>query len=371
LEFALLRERGFIFEDSALLGREPVIAYGASARELIAGRRVLVTGAGGSIGSELVRQLHALCPEMLYLLDHDESSMHAVQLELYGDGQMAHERTILADIRDRDRLVRLFDDARPDLIFHAAAHKHLSILERYPSEAVRTNILGTDNIVRAAQECGAERLTFISTDKAANPTSVLGASKRVGEVLTHRGATRQLRTASVRFGNVLGSRGSFLHTLAHQLQNNMPVTITHPDADRFFMSIPEAAALVVEASVSAHRGETYVLDMGEPVKILELVERFVEINHLPSPEIRITGMAPGEKLSESLIDEREVCLNTKHPRIWQVPSTESRQLTLDRLEYLYALAMTGNEDDVRSELWNAAEVPYTMAMAFGASALAR
>ena len=367
----MLRERGFIFEDSALLGREPLIDYGDAARNMVYGKRVLITGAGGSIGSELVRQLHALHPQMLYLLDHDESSMHAVQLELYGDGQMAHERTILADIRDRDRLVRLFDEARPDLIFHAAAHKHLSILERYPSEAVRTNILGTDNVVRAARECGAERLTFISTDKAANPTSVLGASKRVGEVLTHRGANRMLRTASVRFGNVLGSRGSFLHTLAHQLQNNMPVTITHPDADRYFMSIPEAAALVVEATVSAHRGETYVLDMGEPVKILDLVERFVAMNHLATPEIRITGMAAGEKVSESLIDEREVCLNTKHPRIWQVPSTESRQLTLDRLEELYQLATVGHEDDVRSELWNAAEVPFASAHAFQISAMAR
>ncbi len=367
----MLREHGFIFEDSALLGREPVTAYGDAARNMVFGKRVLVTGAGGSIGSELVRQLHALSPEMIYLLDHDESSMHAVQLELYGDGQMAHERTILADIRDRDRLVRLFDETRPDLIFHAAAHKHLSILERYPSEAVRTNILGTDNVVRAARNCGAERLTFVSTDKAANPTSVLGASKRVGEVLTHRGANRSLRTASVRFGNVLGSRGSFLHTLAHQLQHNLPVTITHPDASRYFMSIPEAAALVIEASVSAHRGETYVLDMGEPVKVMELVERFVAINHLASPEILITGMSVGEKLSESLIDEREVCLNTKHPRIWQVPSTESRQLTLNRLDDLYRLAIIGHEDDVRSELWHAAEVPFSSDLDFRIAALVR
>jgi FlaA1/EpsC-like NDP-sugar epimerase len=367
----LLRESGFIFEDSALLGREPVTAYGEAAHAMVLGKRVLVTGAGGSIGSELVRQLHALSPAMLYLLDHDESSMHAVQLELYGDGQMAHERTILADIRDRSRLARLFQDARPDLIFHAAAHKHLSILERYPSEAVRTNILGTDNVVRAAQDCGAERLTFVSTDKAANPTSVLGASKRVGEVLAHRGADADLRTASVRFGNVLGSRGSFLHTLAHQLQNNLPVTITHPDAERYFMSIPEAAALVIEATVSAHRGETYVLDMGEPVKILELVERFVAINHVSSPQIDFVGLAVGEKISESLIDASEVCLNTKHPRIWQVPSTESRQLTLDRLEDLYRLALVGHEDDVRSELWNAAEVPFSLDHSFETAALAR
>jgi FlaA1/EpsC-like NDP-sugar epimerase len=183
------------FDDFALLGREPIIAYGEEARDMVFGRRVLVTGAGGSIGSELVRQLHALQPEMLFLLDHDESSMHSVQLELYGDGQLSHERTILADIRDRRRLADLFCEVRPDLIFHAAAHKHLSILERYPSEAVRTNVLGTDNVVRAAQACGAQRLTFISTDKAANPSSILGASKRVAEILVQRGATKQLRTS--------------------------------------------------------------------------------------------------------------------------------------------------------------------------------
>ncbi len=348
------------FNDAALLGREPVIAYGDAARQMVAGRRVLVTGAGGSIGSELVRQLHALQPDMLYLLDHDESSMHSVQLELYGDGQLDHERTILADIRDRRRLGDLFGDVKPDLIFHAAAHKHLSILERYPSEAVRTNVLGTDNVVRAAQSCGAQRLTFISTDKAANPTSILGASKRVAEVLVQRGATDHLRTASVRFGNVLGSRGSFLHTLAHQIEAGIPVTVTDPLAERFFMSIPEAAALVIEASVAAHRGETYLLDMGSPVRILDLIDRFVKVNHLPTPQIEFTGLAPGEKVSEALYDIGETCLRTRHRRIWQLPTDNARWSSLEWLPQLYAQSNAGNEDEVRKELWACVESPVSI-----------
>jgi len=346
-----LGARGLSFDPAKLLDRQPVIAYGDEARQMIRGKRVLITGAGGSIGGELVRQVNALHPEMLFLLGHDESLMHSLQLEVFGDGQLAHERTILADIRDQRRLAKLFCDAAPDVVFHAAAHKHLAILERYPSEAVRTNVLGTENVIRASQDCGAERLTFISTDKAANPTSVLGASKRIAEVLVHHGATEKLRTASVRFGNVLGSRGSFLHTLDHQVRSGLPVTVTHPLVERFFMSIPEAASLVIEASVGADRGETYVLDMGTPVRILELVSRFLERNALPEPEIRYTGLVAGEKLSEHLFDDSERWLKTRHPRIWQVPSEDERWSSLDRLEHLYSQANLANEQAVREELW--------------------
>ena len=344
-----------LFDPAKLLKRQPVIAYGDDARRMIRGKRVLITGAGGSIGSELVRQVNDLEPEMVFLLDHDESLMHSLQLEVFGDGQLDHERTILADIRDQRRLSNLFCEASPDLVFHAAAHKHLAILERYPSEAVRTNVLGTENVIRASQQCGAQRLTFVSTDKAANPTSVLGASKRIAEVLVHRGATRGLRTASVRFGNVLGSRGSFLHTLAHQLRAGRPVTVTHPLAERFFMSIPEAAALVIEASVQASEGETYVLDMGTPVRILELMDRFLECYGLPAPEVRYTGLVPGEKLSERLFDSSEIRVKTRHPRIWQVPSVDERWSSLERLDRLYGEATLANEQAVRRELWACAE----------------
>jgi len=338
-------------DDALLLGREPRIAYGDDARQMVAGRRVLVTGAGGSIGSELVRQLNSLGPDEIYLLDHDESLLHAIQLEIFGDGQLVHERTILADIRDRQRLGRLFCDVRPELVFHAAAHKHVSILERYPSEAVRTNVLGTDNVIRASQISGVERLTFVSTDKAANPTTVLGGSKRLAEILVQSAATSQLRTATVRFGNVLGSRGSFLHTLEHQLSHDQPVTITHRDAQRYFMSIPEAAALVIEASVEASQGETYLLDMGDPVRILELVRRYVELSGHLEPEIIFTGMSPGEKLSETLVDETEICLPTRNPRISQVPNVGEKTATPSQIAQIYVDAISGDEAAVRSALW--------------------
>jgi FlaA1/EpsC-like NDP-sugar epimerase len=283
--------------------------------------------------------------------------LHAVQLELFGEGQLVHERTILADIRDRRRLSALFGEARPDLVFHAAAHKHLSILERYPSEAVRTNVIGTENVIRAAQECGAQRLIFVSTDKAANPTSILGATKRLGEMLVQRGSTADLATASVRFGNVLGSRGSFLHTLDHQIRSGLPVTITDPYAERFFMSIPEAAALVVEASVGANQGETYLLDMGEPVKIIELVRRYASANDLPYPPMEFTGMCSGEKVSETLVDNSEVRFDTRHERIWRVPDLGERRLSARLMRQLYVLAISGDEDAVRAAIWECLHAP--------------
>jgi FlaA1/EpsC-like NDP-sugar epimerase len=338
--------------DATLLGREPVIAYGPEARAMVAGRRMLVTGAGGSIGSELVRQLAQLEPAEIFLVDHDESLMHAVQLEVFGDGQLVHERTILADIRDRQRLGRLFIDARPDIVFHAAAHKHVAILERYPSEAIRTNVLGTDNVIRATELAGAERLVFVSTDKAANPTTVLGASKRLAETLIQQAASDTLRTASVRFGNVLGSRGSFLHTLDHQLRTGQPVTITDPHAERYFMTIPEAAALVIEASVGARQGETYLLDMGDPVRITELVYRYVTTRNVEMPEIVFTGMSPGEKISETLIDPCEVALPTNNPRITQVPNLGLAKTSARQISRLYVDAISGDEEALRESMWS-------------------
>lgn len=336
---------------AGLLARETVVAYGPQARELIKGRCVLVTGAGGSIGSELVRQLCALNPEIIYLLDHDESLMHSVQLELYDHGLLDNERTVLADIRDGHRLERIFCDLRPELVFHAAALKHLPILERYPSEAVRTNVLGTRNVLLASQACGAERLTLVSTDKAANPSSVLGATKRLAEILTSLAATDGLRTASVRFGNVLGSRGSFLFTLAHQIRCGIPVTITHPDAARFFMTIPEAASLVIEAAEQADRGETYVLDMGSQVRIRDLVNRFAALTGYGEPQVRFIGLLPGEKVTEELFSDSEMQLGTRHQKIWKVPSADASYVSLDRLASLYRHSELSEEDAVRTDLW--------------------
>lgn len=336
-----------------LLGRSPTIAYSRAAQAMIRGRRILVTGAGGSIGSELIRQLHALEPAALFLLDHDESSMHGVQLELYGHGQLDHERTVLADIRDRSRLIKLLRDLRPDIVYHAAAHKHLAILERYPSEAIRTNVLGTENVVVAARAAGAGRFILVSTDKAANPSSVLGASKRLAEMLTRTSATPGFRTASVRFGNVLGSRGSFLETLSHQMRVGRPVTVTDPEVERYFMTIPEAAALVVEATVMASSGETYLLDMGDPVRILDLVKRYATLRNVPEPGITFTGLVPGEKLSEHLIDTSETLETTPHPKIWRVPAADTTSAPTGGLALLYEAAATHDELGVISELRHA------------------
>jgi FlaA1/EpsC-like NDP-sugar epimerase len=286
----------------------------------------------------------------MWMLDHDESSMHAVQLELFGDGQLSHERTVLADIRDYRRMEKLLGELRPEIVFHAAAHKHLAILERYPSEAVKTNLLGTEATLLAAVECGAERFILVSTDKAANPTSVLGATKRLAEILTQRAGLGPMKTASVRFGNVLGSRGSFLHTLHHQLRRGLPITVTDPEVERYFMTIPEAAGLVIEAGALADSGEIYVLDMGDPVRIVDLVERYASVRGFPRPQIRFTGLLPGEKLSEQLLDHSEVRHRTRHKKIWQVPPVHHNFDLIEELDLLAEATAAGDEATVMQHL---------------------
>jgi FlaA1/EpsC-like NDP-sugar epimerase len=331
-----------------LLGRARRPTYGEAARELLAGSKVLVTGAGGSVGGELVAEVAALSPAAIWMLDHDESSLHAVQLKVYGEGQLSHERTVLADIRDPARMKRLFESLQPDVVFHAAAHKHLSILERYPSEAVKTNVFGTAATIAAAEHAGVGRFILVSTDKAANPSSVLGATKRLAEIATRRLGGQSMARASVRFGNVLGSRGSFLHTLDHQLRHGLPVTVTDPEADRYFMTIPEAAGLVIEAAVLAWQGDTYLLDMGDPVRIVDLVHRYARRRGLPEPRIRFTGLLPGEKRSEQLLDDSEIMEKTSHDQIYRL-RTNDHDLALD-LESLAQVVATGNEPEVAAEL---------------------
>jgi FlaA1/EpsC-like NDP-sugar epimerase len=334
----------------AIIERSSVPIFSRDGSRLIEGRRVLVTGAGGSIGGELVRQLSRLGPDALWMLDHDESSMHAVQLDLFGDGQLSHERTVLADIRDYRRMEKLMGELQPEIVFHAAAHKHLAILERYPSEAVKTNVWGTEATLLAAVESGAERFILVSTDKAANPTSVLGATKRMAELLTQRAGLGAMKTASVRFGNVLGSRGSFLYTLHHQLRRGMPITVTDPDVERYFMTIPEAASLVVEAAGLANSGEIYVLDMGDPVRIVDLVERYASVRGFPRPQIQFTGLLRGEKLSEQLVDRSEVMNRTRHKKIWQVPPVHHNFDMIEELDALAEAAAGGDEDLVMQHL---------------------
>jgi len=301
-----------------LLGRGSVEIDVAAVAGYLTGRRVLVTGAGGSIGSELCRQIHRFEPAELLMLDRDESGLHATQLSIHGRACLDSSDVILADIRDPDVLTALFLDRRPEVVFHAAALKHLTILEQYPDEAWRTNVVGTQNVLEAAWRGGASTFVNISTDKAVDPTCVLGRSKRIGErLVAHAAARRQGTYLSVRFGNVLGSRGSMLTTFTEQIAAGGPITVTHPDVTRFFMTIPEASQLVVHAAAIGRPGEALVLDMGEPVRIQDVAHQLME---LAGRTVRIdyTGLRPGEKLHEALFGVGEQDHRPIHPAVSHV-----------------------------------------------------
>jgi FlaA1/EpsC-like NDP-sugar epimerase len=304
---------------SDLLGRAPAKTDIAAVESYLAGKRVMVTGAGGSIGSELCRQLHRLRPAQLIMLDRDESALHAIELDLHGRALLDSDSTVLADIRDPRRIHQVLADYRPEIVFHAAALKHLPLLERYPAEALKTNVWGTLNVLHAARAAGVSCFVNISTDKAADPVSVLGYSKRAAERLTAHMAGRGPGTyLSVRFGNVLGSRGSVLTALTAQVAAGGPVTVTHPEVRRYFMTADEAVQLVLQAAVIGRSGEVLVLDMGEQIRIADMARRLVAA--VPRPvEIVFTGLRPGEKLTEDLLSAGEPDERPCHPLIRQVP----------------------------------------------------
>jgi FlaA1/EpsC-like NDP-sugar epimerase len=302
-----------------ILGRQPITMDTTLIAEQIAGRSVLVTGAGGSIGSELARQIAKFGPGKLYLLDRDESGLHAAQLSLTGQGLLQGDEVILADIRDLDAMRAVFKAALPDLVFHAAALKHLPLLESFPLEAWKTNVLGTLNVLTAAAETGVGTVVNISTDKAADPTCVLGYSKRVAEQLTASFSNNQLGSyVSVRFGNVLGSRGSVVHAFAHQIDSGGPITVTDPDVERFFMLIPEACQLVLAAGSIGTDGEVMVLAMGDQVKIVNVAKTLIRLSGRKDIDIVYTGLRPGEKLSEDLFSLDEDRRSTSNPLITSV-----------------------------------------------------
>lgn len=333
-----------------LLGRRELHVVSEKAAALIAGRRVLVTGAGGSIGSELCRQIKGFGPESLYLLDHDESNLHRLQLEITGNGLLDSDEIIIADIRDQRRIDQIFAAIRPELVFHAAAHKHLPLLERHPCEAVKSNVRGTQNVVEAAARHDSSRFVLISTDKAADPTSVLGATKRLAELVVQDAAGGAVTLASVRFGNVLGSRGSFISVLADQIARDEPVTVTHPDVTRFFMTVEEAVGLVLETAAMAEYAETFVLDMGEPVPIVSLVRNYAAQLKLPEVEIRYTGLRPGEKLAEKVFSDTEERVRSAHAKIWATRSAEPSPNFAPLLDSLYAAADDGDSAHVKELL---------------------
>lgn len=305
--------RDIAIED--LIGRFAIDTDVAAVADYLRGRRVLVTGAGGSIGSELSRQIHRLRPSALILLDHDETALQQTQLALEGHGLLDDERLVLCSIRDVEAVTTAFENHRPEVVFHAAALKHLPVLERSPREAWETNVLGTLNVIRAATAVGVEVFVNVSTDKAAEPTSVLGRSKRIGEGLTAWAAEqRGARYLSVRFGNVLGSRGSLIPVFASQIKEGGPVTVTHPDATRYFMTISEASQLVIHAGAIGAPGEVLILDMGDPVRILDIARRMIELSGDPI-EIVFTGLRAGEKLHETLVHAGETLRQPINPKI--------------------------------------------------------
>jgi FlaA1/EpsC-like NDP-sugar epimerase len=334
----------------ALLGRSERNIGESEGRSIVAGKRVLVTGAGGSIGSELCRQVRRFSPAALFLLDHDESNLHRLQLELTEAALLDSDEIVLADVRDERLISRIFAELRPHIVFHAAAHKHLPLLERHPCEGIKTNVRGTQVLLEAAQDAEVERFINISTDKAADPISILGATKRIAEILIQANALGTTSMGSVRFGNVLGSRGSFLPTLADQLRRGIPVTVTHPDATRFFMTVEEAVGLVLVAASMAEYGETFVLDMGQPVRIVDLVSSYAAQLGVEDYDVVFTGLRPGEKLHEALVSCTEECVPTAHARVRAAhPQPIDPDLGVN-LARLYAAADRNDSTDARTVL---------------------
>lgn len=329
-----------------LLRRAPVDIDQDGISHYLKDQTVLVTGAGGSIGSELVRQLSLFRPARLVLVGRGENSVFAIEQEMRREWPDIQVTALIADVRNPSRLEFIFETYRPGVVFHAAAHKHVPLMEAAPSEAVHNNILGTRNVAELCLKYGVTRLVNISTDKAVNPTSVMGASKRIAEMVIADAASRAAAGqafVSVRFGNVLGSRGSVVPTFLQQIQLGGPVTITHPDMTRYFMTIPEASRLVLQAGGLADNGSVYLLNMGEPVKIADLARDVIRLTGAQDIEVVFSGMRPGEKLYEELLTSGEDVIPTRHTEIF---SARLQQVQAGQLTGLLAdlSDAAGNED---------------------------
>lgn len=326
---AVQRLRNVEVED--LLGRDPVLTDMAGITDYVSGKVVLVTGAGGSIGSELSRQIASFNPAKLLLLGHGENSIYTIEMELRKKFPEARIETIIADIQDRNRMDDVFNSFRPQVVFHAAAHKHVPLMERNPSEAVKNNVFGTRNVADCADKYKSERFVMISSDKAVNPSSIMGATKRLAEMYIQSINTiSTTQFVAVRFGNVLGSRGSVIPRFKEQIAAGGPVTVTHPDMVRYFMTIPEAVQLVIQAGAFAKGGEVFILDMGKPVRILDLAKDLIRLSGFePGTEIDIqySGMREGEKLFEELLTDEESLSSTQHERIFV-----GKPMMINRLE---------------------------------------
>ena len=325
-----------------LLRRDPVELNTDNISSYIEGKTVLVTGGAGSIGSELCRQVARFNPEKLIIFDINENNTYFLELELKEEHEDLEIVPIIGSIRDKMKLEQTFTCHKPDVVFHAAAHKHVPLMEHNPEEAIKNNVLGTRNVAQVSAEFEIDRFVLVSTDKAVNPTNVMGASKRGAEMIVQRMSRKSnTKFMAVRFGNVLGSRGSVIPIFKRQIKEGGPVTVTHKDVTRYFMTIPEAAQLVIQAGSLGDGGEVFVLDMGEPVKIMELAEDLIELSGLEvgkDIEIEVVGLRPGEKLYEELLNDDEDNLATEHERIFitSLNSCDWQKLnkSLERLENL-------------------------------------
>ncbi|WP_250674298.1 nucleoside-diphosphate sugar epimerase/dehydratase [Paraclostridium ghonii] len=311
--------RDFQIED--LLGREPIKVTLDKMSGYLENKVVLVTGGGGSIGSELCRQVARFNPKQLIILDNYENNAYAIQQELIRKyGSSLNLRTIIASIREEKRMDEVFNEYKPDVVFHAAAHKHVPLMEKSPSEAIKNNIFGTKNVATLSDKYKVKRFVLISTDKAVNPTSIMGATKRAAEMIIQSiNEKSETEFVAVRFGNVLGSNGSVIPLFKKQIEEGGPITITHPDVIRYFMTITEAVQLVIQAGAMAKGGEIFVLDMGDPVKIVDLAENLIRLSGFEvnvDIDIKFTGLRPGEKLYEELLMSEEGLTNTDHKKIF-------------------------------------------------------
>lgn len=343
------------FED--LLGREPIVLDLDLIEKGLQGKTILVTGGAGSIGSEIARQLTRFNTKQLILVDQAETPCFYLEQELRNKMSNGNFKIIIGDVTREDVMTRIFETYRPEIVFHAAAYKHVPIMELHPREAVRVNLGGTKNIADLSIKYKAEKFVMISTDKAVNPTNVMGATKKLCEILVHTYSKREdLKTQFIttRFGNVLGSNGSVIPLFNKQIQEGGPVTITHPDITRYFMTIPEACQLVLEAGFIGNGGCIYVFDMGEPVKVLDVAKNLIRLSGFePDKDIKIkfTGLRPGEKLYEELFSDGEDLLPTHHPKI-SIAKVENNipSDVLDRIDHLLKRLYKMPEQELLNEM---------------------
>jgi FlaA1/EpsC-like NDP-sugar epimerase len=324
-----------------LLGREKIEIDLTGIASFLTDKRILITGAGGSIGSELVKKVANFKPEKLILLDNNENEIYYLEIELNGK---ANVFPVIADIKDAEKIDQVFSFYKPEVVFHAAAHKHIPLMELFPEEAVKNNIFGTKNVLQSAKKFGVKKFVFISSDKAVKPSSIMGATKYIGEKIVQ--SVKELNAVSVRFGNVVESNGSVIPLFKKQIDNE-PVTITHPAMERYFMTLHEAAELILQAAAIGKDNEIFVLDMGKPIKIIDIAKRLIEESE-KQIEIKIIGKRPGEKISEELLLDNEKA--TKHRRIFIVNGNGTIKNLEEEIKTLCDFAKKADKEAIRKKL---------------------